>query len=341
MHTEITAILIVADDKNDLWPLESPRFPFACLPFFGGLTLLESAWQRLCRMTAADHIWLLCPPDACALAADLLPEADREKIIPNELGTLEALFRLSLMLRERYAADLMLITRAAMVAGDEEIFTHSIQNAIRLARASDCLIACGVPAKEARIGYDYIIAGEARLGANPAEGRDVREFIINANGREAAYAMKSGNAWWNTGIYTWANATFLSEYEAHSHEFAAEPEHRESSSLEEALLIRTKNLILFGLSLVFSPLRNYEDIARYVRGDAAHNLGVGKIAFHNSKSCLAYNTADRLLVASGLQDTLLVQTEDAVFVCPRGDEGKIREIMEELANRRVQRHEKT
>jgi len=335
MHAGITAILIVADDKNDLWPLESPRFPFACRPFFGGLTLLESAWQRLCGITAADHIWLLCPPDACALAAGLLPDADKEKIIPNELGTLEALSRLSLMLRERAlrAADLILVTRAAMVAGDEEAFAHSVQNAIRLARASDCLIACGVPAKEARTGYDYIIAGEARLGDNPAEGRDVREFIINAGVREAAYAMKSGNAWWNASVYVWANAVFLSEYEAHSHEFAAEPESRESSSLEEALLARTKNLILFGTSLVFSPLRNYEDIARYIRGDAARNMGVGKIAFHNAKSCLAYNATERLLVVSGLQDTLLVQTEDAVFACPRGDEGRIREIMGQLANR--------
>ncbi|MDR2734598.1 MAG: hypothetical protein LBC99_08170 [Spirochaetota bacterium] len=335
MTQEITAILIVADDKNDLWPLESPRFPFSCIPFFGGLTLLESAWQRLCRITTADHIWLLCPPDACPLAADLLPEADKEKIIPNELGTLEALFRFSLMLRERYAADIVLISRAAMIAGDEEIFTQNMQNAIRLARVSDCLIVCGVPAREARIGYDYIIAGEARLGANPVEGRDVREFIVNAGAREAAYAMKSGNAWWNSGVYIWSNATFLAEYETHNHEFAAEPEHRESASLEEALFPRAKNLVLFGASIVFSPLRNYEDIARYIRGDAAHNLGAGNIVFHNSKSCLAYNTTERLLVVSGLRDTLLVQTEDAVFVCPRGDEGRVREIMEELTHKRI------
>jgi len=337
----LAAILIVEDDKNDLWPLERPRFPFCCLPFFGGMTLLESAWQRLRLVAENENIWLLCPPPACDLAADLLPALNRENIIPSELGTLAAVHTLSQMFRDRGAAEITIVSRAAMVAGDEERFAEAMRDALRLAHGSDCLVACGVPAGEARSGYDYLIAGEACVRVSRVQGRDISAFILDAGEREAERALQTGNAWWNTGVYVWPNAAFLSEYAAISHEFAADPEHRETCSLEEALLSRTKNILLFGASFVFSPLRNYEDLGRYIRSDAAGNIQVGNVALYNTESCLAYNASpERLLAAAGLKDMLLVQTDDTVFVCPRGDEGQIRLLVEKLAKSdpRILRH---
>jgi mannose-1-phosphate guanylyltransferase len=336
MNTELSAILIVADDKNDLWPLERPRLPFSCLPFFGGLTLLESAWQRLTRAVKKERIWLLSPPQACAAVQELLPEAAGENIIPSELGTLAAVHTLTEMLHERgrEGGDFTLVSRAAMVAGDEENFARMVEDAARLAKASDCLIGCGVPAKEARPGYDYLITGEGCVQGAHVSGRDVRAFLVDVDKQETRQAYQTGNAWWNVGIYVWPNTAFLSEYAARSHELAADPERRETVSLEEGLLAHTKNILLLGATLVFSPLRNYEDIARYIRQDVTGNVKTGNVALHNSKSCFAYNAArERLLVASGLEDILLVQTEDAVFVCPRGDEGAIRFLIEELAKK--------
>jgi mannose-1-phosphate guanylyltransferase len=338
MNTNLSAILIVADDKNDLWPLERPRLPFSCLPFLGGMVLLEAAWHRLVPVVRKENIWFLCPPAACSLVAELLPEARKENIIPNELGTLAAVHTLSEMLREQTAAaaspanpPLTIVTRTAMIAGDEDSFIGVLRDAVRLAQGSGCLIACGVPAREARAGYDYIIAGDACVRASQIQGRDVRDFMVNTDQREAQNAYQTGNAWWNIGLYVWPIATFLSEYAAVCHEFA-DAERRETCSLEDALLSRTKNLLLFGAPFIFNPLRNYEDIARYLKWDAAGNMKVGNAVLHNTESCFAYNASpDRLLVVSGLKDILFVQTKDAVFVCPRGDERQIRLLVEELA----------
>ena len=340
-HKNLSAILIVADDKNDLWPLELPRLPFACLPFLGGMTLLESAWHRITPVVKKENIWFLCPPSACSLVAELLPDATQENIIPNELGTLAAVHTLSEMLREKTAAvttpanpAITIVTRAAMIAGDEESFVGVLRDAVRLAQGSDCLIACGVPAKETRAGYDYIISGDACVRAASVQGRDVRAFVVDADQFEAQKAYQSGNAWWNAGVYVWSTATFLSEYAAVCHEFGADPERRETCSLEDALLSRTKNLLLFGASFVFSPLRNFEDIARYLRGDVSGNMKVGNAALHNAEACFVYNSSpERLVVAGGLKNILIVQTKDAVFVCPRGDEGQIRLLVEELVKK--------
>lgn len=331
MRTPLAAIILVNDGAPLLWPLARPALPFACLPFLGGLTLLESAWNSLTGIVEPERIIVAASPESEDIVRRLLPALPGENCVPSPQPGLFALAAAGALLAERWPDAIVIETRAAMIAGDVSAFHDLVHDAARLAHTSDCLVTCGIAASEERAGYDCMLAGDACVRSAHVTANDIREYRADADLAVAARFFRGGRAWWDSGIHVWQNSTFNSELARHCPELYA-AESGPSPTLGEGLLARTRNNLLLPATLVWDPLQSWADIVRYIRGDRAANALVGNVLVDDVSGSIIYNSDEtRLVAASGLRNMLVVQSPAAVMVCRRDDEAGIARIVDTLA----------
>ncbi len=329
MSSSLFGILTVGDEQRALWPLDRKAHPFSCRPFFGGKTLFEAAWERMLTVVQPDRMRIVCPPQVVQVVAEILPESWHGLIVPKTGGSLAQIYAVSEEIA-RIQPDSQIVTcPAGMIAGDDLAFSDLVHDAARLAHATGCVVTGTVAVSEIRAGYDCILPGDACIRSGHVVGRDVRRFFPSCSRSEAEAAADRGGLWM-TGIHLWNTATFLVDaltVLSETSQGADEPD------IPSGFLSRIRNWLLVPSSLVWDPLRSYEDLARYIRTDSQANCRIGPGLVNETRDCIVLSDApDGMILVSGLKNMLVVQSGDTVLCCQRGDEEKVREALRRFSS---------
>jgi mannose-1-phosphate guanylyltransferase len=331
-----------------LWPRSRQRSPKHALPLSGsGRPLLAEAYERVAPLAA--RVFVLTEQRQAQLIADLVPDLPDGGMIlePAARGTTNALGLAAMTLLERDPEAVMISTAADHVIGDLTAFRAAMRSAAAVAERSRCLVTIGLRPRYAATGFGYIEAGDVSPVAGEA-ARAVLHYVEKPDAATAQRYLESGRHYWNLNLFSWRCDTFVEELRRHGPEhfagleetMAARREGDEAraaraygslpvDAVDYTVMERTDRLLLVEGTFEWVDVGSWSELADLLHGDAAGNVVEGVPVLIDTRDSFI-SVPDKLVAVIGLSDLVVVDTEDALLVCPKSRAQDVRKVVELL-----------
>jgi mannose-1-phosphate guanylyltransferase len=347
------AVIPAGGAGTRLWPRSRRLTPKHTLPLAsGGRTLLRDTYDRVRALV--DEVFIVTELTQREIISAVLPEVDSDHLIiePVARGTTNAYGLAALTLHRLDATGVMLgMASDHVVRGRTEV-TRALRAALRAADVTDSLIAIGLKPKYPSTGLGYLHA--SRPG--PAGTRRVQQFIEKPDLKTARRFLKSGGYYWNVAWFAWHTSIFLEEMEQHAPRHlaglqkvldarAAGDEHTASKLysrlpvevIDRSIMEKTDNLLLIPAAFDWSDIGSWSELGDRIHADAHGNSVDGEAVLVDTTGSLIFGDR-RLIAAIGVEDLIIVDTEDALLVVPRSRAQDVRKVVEALKRARKTRY---
>lgn len=351
--TDTVAVIPAGGAGTRLWPRSRRAKPKHALPLGGGgRPLLRDTYDRL-RPLARD-VYVVTEEAQRGIIRSVLPEVDESHLIiePVARGTTNAYGLAALTVAERHPNAVMIAMASDHVVRGRAAVTKAVRAAVRVADTTGSLVLLGLKPAFASTGLGYVHA--PRRG--PAGAMRVESFVEKPSARAAARFVRSGGYYWNLAWFAWRVDVFVEELGRHAPRHlnglrkvmeargagnerrAAEIYRRlPAEVVDRSVLEKTDRLLLIPASFDWADIGSWSELGERVHADARGNSVEGEAVLVDTERSLVFGER-RLIAAIGLEDMIIVDTEDAVLVCPRSRAQDVRKVVEALKRSRKTRY---
>lgn len=338
--TPIVPVILSGGSGTRLWPLSREAYPKQFLPLVGDDTMLQATWKRVASIAGAAPI-VVANQEHRFMAAEQLREC---KVLPQALilepvgrNTAPAIAIAALQALAGGNDALLLVLPSDHVVRNEAAFHAAVKQAAVAAEAGK-LVTFGIVPTAAETGYGYI---KAAIG----EGvRAVDRFVEKPDQATAEKYVASGEYYWNSGMFLFKASRYLKELETlqpailaacraaldkaardndfirlDAEAFAASP----NDSIDYAVMEKTADAAVVPLDAGWNDVGSWSALWEVSDKDADGNACHGDVIALDCKDSYAYG--NRLIAMVGLQDLVVVETDDAVFV---GHKDRVQDVKE-------------
>jgi len=351
--TRTVAVIPAGGAGTRLWPRSRRSTPKHTLPLGGGgRSLLRDTYDRVHGL--ADDVYVVTELGQRGIIQSVLPEIDAAHLIiePTARGTTNAYGLAALTVAERDPDAVMIAMASDHVVRGKAAVTKAVRAAVRAAAETRSLVAFGLKPTFPSTGLGYIHA--PRQG--PLGTRRVASFTEKPDLRTATRFLKSGGYYWNLAWFAWRVDVFLEELGRHAprhlaglrkvidarragdEETAARIYRRlPVEVVDRSVLEKTDRLLLVRAEFEWADIGNWAEMGDRVRADPRGNSVEGEAVLVDTTGSFVFG-GKRLVAAIGLEDMIIVDTEDAVLVCPRSRAQDVRKVVEALKRARKSRY---
>jgi mannose-1-phosphate guanylyltransferase len=358
----VHAVILAGGRGTRFWPRSRSRTPKQLLNIVGKQTMLEQTVARLRPLIPAERIWTVTNSEQASELRKQLPLTARKRVVTEPVGrnTAAAIALAALHVRHAARGDALLaVLPADHYIANPERYRIIVRAALEVARRKGRMVVLGIPPTRPETGFGYIERMGDALDSKGFPVYAVRRFTEKPALSVAKVYAGSGDYHWNAGMFFWRASTFLETLDKHLPKtFAALEELAESigkSSYERKL--RAIYPKLENISVDYAILEpatrqpgapsvfvipaeiGWSDIGSWA---AVYEL-LAKVPGQNllPREAYALDAAGNLfwshkfVAAVGVNDLVVVETPDALLICPREraqDVGKVVKWLEE--NRR-------
>jgi mannose-1-phosphate guanylyltransferase/mannose-6-phosphate isomerase len=333
---QIHPVILSGGAGTRLWPLSRAAYPKQLLPLVSERTLLqETAARNLSDVGFAAPL-LICNEDHRFLVDEQLrqvaiePQAILLEPIARNTGPAIAAAALWLLARDPDA--LMLVQPSDHVVADTEAFHRAVMQGIAAAHAGR-LVTFGVKPTRPDTGYGYIQAGGTLASADGVHSVD--RFVEKPNRETAERFLTDGNFLWNSGIFLLSARAYLDElarinpamlaaceramqtgeedlvfFRLDRAAFAEAP----SLSIDHAVMEHTNRAAVVPVDMAWSDVGSWHALRDIGDADGAGNVLHGDVLAEKVTNSYIRSTEGRLVAAVGLDNVVIVATDDAVLV---------------------------
>lgn len=333
-------VLILAGGSGSrLWPFSSVHYPKQFLHFGDELSFLQKTALRFYKSNIANEILISTSRRYASLVKKQLNSIDDRLsqhmvIEPCQKNTAPALVlcvRYILEILKARSEEPILVLPSDHILKPEVDFLIQIEKIIPYVEKG-AILTFGIRPDKPKTGYGYI-----RLGAKKKNSLfKVQAFVEKPGKKLAEQYVNSGKYLWNSGIFSFNAETFLKELSEHSSEIYSRSkslsevwkkyDEMPDISIDYALMEKTKNLIVNPLELDWSDVGSWDSVYQVLEKDENQNVKRGRVIDIDTTGSLILSNK-RLISTIGLDDVLIVETEDAVFMAKKGESEKVKELI--------------
>ncbi len=341
---QIYPVILSGGSGTRLWPLSREQYPKQLLPLTGKRTLLQETVARLDGLKNAANPLFVCNEDHRFLVAEQIRQLGKTPLAiilePSGRNTAPALTVAALTLKRGAGDPVMLVMPADHDIKDGASFRESVRQAAPLA-ASGRVVTFGVRPKTPATGYGYIRRGK---------GHEILAFVEKPDLATADTYLKSGEYFWNSGIFMMRLSTWFEELKRFEPEIAqaCQTAHEKgksdggffrldrdafarcpSNSIDYAVMEKTERAAVVELDAGWSDVGAWSSLWEHQGQDGNGNVIAGDVYIHDTRNALLISQ-HRLLAAVGLDDVIVVETPDAVLVVKKDRAQDVKEIANRL-----------
>jgi mannose-1-phosphate guanylyltransferase len=342
-------VILAGGSGTRLWPRSRERLPKHLLALHGRQSLLQATYERVRRLT--DEVYVVTEASQVDSIREQLPGLGEQQYViePARRGTASALGLAALVIQERDPQATMLSVHADHYLGhDEDSYLRTLAAEAACAEARSSLVTVGLKPPYASTAFGYIQVGTPLdERASPPVFR-VKRFVEKPDLQTAEAYVKSGDYLWNLGLFSWPVEVLFAEIAVHAPALdqglsqvrrarqAGDPAGAESAyralrsdAIDYAVLERTQNLLVVGAAFEWHDLGSWADLHDILHQDEAGNFVEGDSVLIDSRNCMIHSP-NKLVAAVGLEDMVVIETEDAILICPKARSQDVKLIVERL-----------
>jgi mannose-1-phosphate guanylyltransferase len=355
----LLVVLMAGGGGTRLWPLSRPEEPKQCLPLIGGRSLFESTVDRLTGIVPPENIFVVSNRDLepllCA-AATAIP-AENFFCEPSPRNTAPAVAYALARLRSRFPEFVMACLPSDHYIAETDGFRRLLQ-AARILAEKEFLVTLGIAPSGPVTGYGYIEQGDPLPSVDSLSAFRVRRFAEKPDLDRAQEMVRSGSFTWNSGMFFWRSDVIEAEFLRHQPAVGRMIalmmetfERKDGNDALEKIWASMPNLSLdYGIleksdRVAVLPARGlgWTDIGSWdalVELYQAHpelrkDVPEGHIDTGSKSVTVIRIPGDgRILATVGLEDVIIVETNEAILICRGGKSQDVRTITELVQQRK-------
>ncbi len=343
------ALILAGGSGTRFWPLSRNARPKQLLDLFGNGTLLTQTIHRLDGLVPPENILVLTNAlqvDTVRAAAPMLP-AHNIFAEPAKRDTAPAVALGIGLIAARDPDAVMIVLPADQLIGDTAAFLTTMRDALAVAEKSDGLVTIGIHPTWACPSYGYIERGD-RVSipgidcSNPPF--EVKRFREKPNPELAEEFLRHGGFAWNAGMFVWSLPTVIQQLASHAPalahfiaELRASPDLTSTIaelfpklpaiSIDYALMETADRVLNIEATFDWDDVGSWLSIAKYLENTGTENRSNQTITELDSENNIIFNTRPGCRVALlGVDDLIIVQTEDALLVANRHQADAIKNL---------------
>lgn len=348
----ILPVIMAGGTGSRLWPLSRDLMPKQFLKLDGDQTMLQTTISRLQGLESMPPL-VICNEEHRFIAAEQLRHIGQlnHNIILEPFGrnTAPAIALAALYAVNKGDDPYLLVLAADHVIRDTGSFLKAV-NAAKVAADDGKLVTFGIVASAAETGYGYIKSG--RPLDHYSDIFEVAEFVEKPNAQTAQGYIDSGLYYWNSGMFLFKASRYLDELKNHrpdileacklSMKVIAEDldfvrldkdafEACPSESIDYAVMEHTHSAVVVPLDAGWSDVGAWSSLWDISAKDEHGNVCHGDVVVQDSKNNLIF--AETSLVATvGLENSVVVQTKDAILVASKDCVQDVKAVVQHLKN---------
>ena len=341
----VQPVLLSGGSGTRLWPLSREMYPKQFLPLVGDDTMLQATWKRIAPLASLPPI-VVANESHRFLAAEQLRVLDvsNPAILLEPVGrnTAPAIAAAALQAMAAGGDPLLLVLPSDHVIADAQAFRAAVVLASAAAEQG-ALVTFGIVPTGAETGFGYIQAA-------PGEGvRKVLRFVEKPDASTAQGYVDAGGYYWNSGMFLFRASRYLQELErlrpdilaATRTAFAAATRDGDfirldkdafatcpSESIDYAVMEKTDAAMVLPVDIGWNDVGSWSALWDVAARDADGNACRGDVIAIDSRNSYAH--ARRLVALVGVDDLVVVETDDAVLVAHKDRVQQVKEVVAQL-----------
>ena len=351
MNNKIYVAIIAGGIGSRFWPKSRVEYPKQFLDILNtGKTLIQSTVDRFLQFVPKENIFIVTSADYTSIVEEQLPCLSKENIVsePSRKNTAPCIAYISFKILKNDPEANLIVAPADHLILDTVTFEQTCAKAIDFVEHQDALVTLGIKPTYPNTGYGYI---QHETETSQENIFKVKTFTEKPNIDLAKTFLLSGDFLWNAGIFIWKVNTILRMFEIHQPEmyeiFSQEkdkyntPEEKEaieriyplcsSISIDYAIMEKADNVYVIPSSFGWSDLGTWASAYDNLEKDYLGNAVAGdRVMVIDSTQCMISAPHDKLMVLQGLDDFIVVDTDDVLLICKKEKEQEIKEYVAEV-----------
>lgn len=351
MNKHHYVVIMAGGIGSRFWPMSRTNYPKQFLDILNtGKTLIQSTFDRFAAFIPTENIYVVTSGEYVNIVKNQLPDLPLQNILgePSRKNTAPCVAYISFKLMQLDPNATMIVAPADHLILDNIAFNKVCFEALSFVTKHNALITLGIKPTYPNTGYGYIQYEQHEVSDNVYK---VKTFTEKPNLELAKTFLASGEFLWNAGIFVWQAKNIVAAFEKHLPEmyevFAAEkarfntPEEHvalqeiyplcTNISIDFGIMEKADNVYLIPASFGWSDLGTwnsaYENLGKDYFGNAVAGDQVMVFDTHN---CMVHAHSDKLVLLQGMEDFIIVDTEDVLLICKKEKEQEIKEYVAEV-----------
>lgn len=336
------------------WPMSRTAKPKQFIDILGtGTTLIQETFRRFLEVCPKENIYIVTNEIYKEQVMNQLPGITEDQVLlePARRNTAPCVAYAAFKILEKNPQANLVVAPSDHIIIKEDAFTGIIKTALRAAEENNWLITLGIKPSRPDTGYGYIQFNSDTGDPRYAGLRKVKTFTEKPNLELAETFLRSGDFLWNSGIFIWSLKSILRAFENHLPEvdelFRAgkgiycTPGEKEfvkktytmcrSISIDYGIMEKASNVYVIESDFGWSDLGTWGSLHDIRSKDGNNNAITGKhVMTYDSRNNIINMPDDKLVVIQGLDDYIVVEDENVLLICRKGDEQQIRQIVADV-----------
>lgn len=353
MNEHLYAIIMAGGVGSRLWPRSRSASPKQFLDLLGPQTMVQETVNRIEPLISLERVLMVVSQEHAETVRAQVPGLPEENILvePGPRGTAPCIGLAAVVLQRRDPEAIMAVCPADHLIVDAAGFRRAIQAAAELAQEG-YLVTLGITPDHPHTGYGYIQRGSLVGERVSLPTYQVQRFTEKPDGASAQRFVDSGEYYWNGGIFVWQAATILAEMDdllpslytgllqviqdwdspRHQDVLAAVWDRVPRTTIDYGVMEKAKRVAVVPVDIGWDDVGNWTTLSKLLEADEQGNVVRGEcdaILLDTSDSYV-YASAGRLVTTVGLEEFVVVDTPDALLICPKDRAQAVRDVVKRL-----------
>ncbi len=349
-------VVIMAGGRGErFWPQSRLRRPKHLLPIVGDKPMLTQTVERLEGLVPVENVFIITNREQRDAVISVCPMLPAENVVSEPVGrdTAAAVGLAMVLVKRRDPEACMAMLPADHVIQDTDGFRAVMETAFQAAEQDPVLVTIGISPTEPATGYGYIHRGEETAEIDDRSVYKVKAFVEKPNLETAKKYLDSGDYFWNAGMFVWTVAAIDQALEAHTaglHQGLREIETGltegkpldsvleeifpglDKISIDYAVMEKAENVVTVESEFDWDDVGAWPAVARHFKPDSRGNTLRGAAMVEGGGDNIVISDNDHLVTVCGVDDLIVVHTDDATLICPKDKAQDIKKLVKKLGD---------
>lgn len=351
-------VIMAGGIGSRFWPMSTSQSPKQFHDVLGtGRTLIQQTADRFEDICPKKNIYVVTNEDYKEKVKEQLPFLEYSQILcePSRKNTAPCVAYAAYKIHEINSNANLIVSPADHLVLKEDVFKQTILTAIEQANTQECLVTLGIKPSRPDTGYGYIQFTDVDNPINESIKR-VKTFTEKPELELAKEFLNSGDFYWNSGIFIWTSENIILNFEKHLPDMAklfsdAAPNFNSDKEIETineiypqcknisidyGILEKSETVFVLLSDFGWSDLGTWGSLYTHIEKDEQQNAVIGNnVMLYDANHNIVKVPENKLVVLQGLEDYIVVESNNTLLICKKEDEQKIKQFVGDLKDKNL------
>ena len=354
------AVIMAGGKGTRFWPLSREKKPKHLLNITGKKSIIQYTVDRVTPLVGKNNVLIVTGASHSDEIRQQLPQLPAGNILIEPVGrnTAPCIGLAAMHIRKKDPDAVMFVLPSDHLIANTKGFLASLTTAREMAKRSDCLVTIGIKPEWPETGYGYMERGKLADTVGETKVYAVRSFREKPDTATAKAFLEDGGFFWNSGMFIWKISTILNAIERlipdlyeglltiddsigtrHEEKVISEVYRNiKPVSIDYGVMEKAPDVFMLEGDFGWNDIGSWDALWDVLDKDKNGNATRGNVISFGTSNSLIYSP-EMMVALIGVEDLIVVETDDALLICRRETSQDVRKVVEHLEEKGMKEYQ--